>query len=102
MTLWKFTDEGVSDKVCANPVPLSATVVAVAEALLKMLRVPVALPTLSGWNQRVTEILSPGSIVLGGFMLPSVNGPDTVAFEITRATLPVFVMVRLPAVSKVT
>jgi hypothetical protein len=95
-TLEKATDFGIRETACGIPIPLSETLVAKEDALVKMLRPPPTQPATLGVNEIATEIFLPGSSVFGRFMPPTEKpAPETVAFEMTRAALPVLVIVRV-------
>jgi hypothetical protein len=101
-TLEKATDFGIRERACGIPIPLSKTLVAEEDTLVKMLRLPPTQPATLGVNEMATEILLPGSSVFGRFMPPMEKpAPETVALEMTRAALPVLLIVSVLLTDKV-
>ena len=75
------------------PVPVSDTVAGVAEALLVIETLPVALPAVVGAYVTVNCLLAPALTDVGAVRLVVKPEPEIVAAVMVRAALPLFVTV---------
>jgi hypothetical protein len=75
------------------PVPVSDTVAGVAEALLVIETLPVALPSVVGAYVTVNCLLVPALTDVGAVRLIVKPEPEIVAAVMVRAALPLFVTV---------
>lgn len=91
-----MTLDGVTETPAAVPVPLSAIVSVRLEALLEMVRLPVAPAAAVGANWICTVALWPTASVAAPLPLITENAdPEIVACEMFTVSVPVFVTLML-------